>query len=172
MTSRASVRGIEIVRPLLNVRRATLRAYLVSRGLSWREDASNASFEYGRNVARAALAGREELAQAMLDLATSCARLRDWTETVAPTLNTSFATRELADLPAVVARRAATKWMTERGVPPDQVEPAAIERLLEMCRDAATPAQVNLPGNRRARRRAGRVFIEWSPPALPPRGAS
>jgi len=41
-----------VVRPLLDIRRADLRGYLASRGLTWREDSSNQSLQYRRNRIR------------------------------------------------------------------------------------------------------------------------
>ena len=46
------VEGIVFIRPLLNVSGADLRAFLRSRGLSWREDATNADTSIPRNKVR------------------------------------------------------------------------------------------------------------------------
>lgn len=43
---------ISVVRPLLGVGREAIAAYARTRGLRWREDASNASGDYRRNVVR------------------------------------------------------------------------------------------------------------------------
>ena len=43
---------IPLIRPLLEQRRETILAYATARGLAWREDASNASDAYRRNVVR------------------------------------------------------------------------------------------------------------------------
>jgi tRNA(Ile)-lysidine synthase len=163
MSGRTVVRGgLTIVRPLLRVRRAALREYLTSRGLTWREDASNRSPKYQRNVVRAALAGRDDLTAALLALASQCAALREWVREHAPTLGDSFSTGELADLPKILARRAAAKWLTRHGVPPDELDPATVDRLLLMCDDAASSAKVTFPGNLVVRRRGGRVFTDSS----------
>ena len=47
-------RGVFLLRPLLNVRRAALRAWLVAQGESWVEDPANADLRYARARARAA----------------------------------------------------------------------------------------------------------------------
>ncbi|MBF0260245.1 MAG: tRNA lysidine(34) synthetase TilS [Magnetococcales bacterium] len=44
--------GVRIVRPLLGMRRETLRAWLMQRGVTWREDPSNAQEAYRRNWLR------------------------------------------------------------------------------------------------------------------------
>ena len=46
MLPRASVCGLMILRPLLDVRREMLRKYLRSIGEAWREDLSNRSPQY------------------------------------------------------------------------------------------------------------------------------
>lgn len=43
-----SVRGLTVVRPLLELRRAELRAFLVARGRDWKEDPSNEDQGYQR----------------------------------------------------------------------------------------------------------------------------
>ncbi|WP_313454021.1 tRNA lysidine(34) synthetase TilS [Brevundimonas sp.] len=49
-------RGLMLLRPLLDERRATLRHWLNGRGLSWIEDPANADPRFGRSRARQALA--------------------------------------------------------------------------------------------------------------------
>ena len=46
------VEGLTIVRPLLGIRRQTLRDYLVAQDLPWRDDPSNASLENKRSWVR------------------------------------------------------------------------------------------------------------------------
>lgn len=47
------VEGLRLLRPLLNVRRMELRAFLGEMGQNWREDQTNASTRYLRNRVRA-----------------------------------------------------------------------------------------------------------------------
>lgn len=49
-------RGLFVLRPLLDERRADLRNYLVGQGLTWIEDPANSDLKYGRARARAQLA--------------------------------------------------------------------------------------------------------------------
>lgn len=49
-------RGLMLLRPLLDERRATLRRWLTARGLGWIEDPANADPRFGRSRARQALA--------------------------------------------------------------------------------------------------------------------
>jgi len=52
---RAAGRTLLVARPLLALRRAEIRAALQSRGLAWREDASNADRRFARNALRLGL---------------------------------------------------------------------------------------------------------------------
>jgi tRNA(Ile)-lysidine synthase len=52
MARDSDVGGLRVLRPLLTVRAESLRQYLKSRSLSWREDSSNRSGKYLRNRVR------------------------------------------------------------------------------------------------------------------------
>ncbi len=67
---------IWIVRPLLGVRRATLRAMLRGEGIAWAEDPTNVDKTFERPRTRAALAADEGKLHAALALAESSARAR------------------------------------------------------------------------------------------------
>ena len=74
------------IKPLLGLTKQQLRDYLRARGLTWMEDASNASRDYTRNKVRldampmlAQIAGGEEaLAKRLLTLAHQSAQLGSW----------------------------------------------------------------------------------------------
>ena len=51
-SARRFIDGVALLRPLLGVRRGELRRFLVDRGLSWREDASNADPRFARAFLR------------------------------------------------------------------------------------------------------------------------
>jgi tRNA(Ile)-lysidine synthase len=55
MTPTSHIDGLTIFRPLLDIRRLTLRDYLRSIHQTWREDASNATPDYARNRLRNSL---------------------------------------------------------------------------------------------------------------------
>jgi tRNA(Ile)-lysidine synthetase-like protein len=158
MSPRVRIGGLLVLRPMLSVRRDALRAGLRERNQPWREDTSNLSPKYLRNRLRAVLGQHSDLTPALLDMSVACRALRDWTRRAAPSLAATFAVASLADLPLVLARESARQWLSEVGVPPDQVDSAAIERLIEMAADAASPARQHFPGNVEVRRRSGRVF--------------
>lgn len=53
MQARVDHDGLVVVRPLLGMRRSELREYAMSRGLEWRQDASNDDVAFSRNRIRA-----------------------------------------------------------------------------------------------------------------------
>lgn len=63
-------RGVFLLRPLLGVRRADLRAYLEDRGAQWHDDPANADRRFARVRARQTLAARTDAPQSQeaLDL--------------------------------------------------------------------------------------------------------
>jgi tRNA(Ile)-lysidine synthetase-like protein len=160
MRERGSIGGMVILRPMLGIRRAELRAYLMRVGQSWREDSSNVSEKYLRNRLRLLLAGREDLTDELLRLAESCQSLRRWVADRSPRLPATFAVDELADLPGILARTAATHWLADRGVMRGGgVSPRNVELLLGMAGDAATLSRQQMAGRVMVVRRQGKISI-------------
>jgi tRNA(Ile)-lysidine synthase len=151
----ARVGDLRILHPLLAVRAEDLRAELRRRMVTWREDASNESSKYLRNRLRELLRGDECLTTAMRELGRASAAWRAWLDAAAPALGESFHISELHELADPVARHAARRWLRARGAPADDLGPAAVERLVEMARDAATPARQSFAGALIVRRRKG-----------------
>jgi len=166
MSCDTTLGGLRILRPLLGVRRETLRRVLIDRGQPHREDASNASDDYLRNRLRKLIADEPALVDRLLDLSTSCASLRDWVTEHAPILETHFRIGQLCSIPALLAREGAKRWLMALGAPPDDLSTAVLDRLILLCSDASTPARVQFPGNITVRRRRGvveRVLIDTIP---------
>ena len=158
------VAGIEMIRPLLRVRRGPLRRWLTARGLCWREDASNLSPTQQRNRVRAMLAGREALVEAALELGAACAALSAWlAEQGGEVQADGLAVARLRGLPPPVARDLVRRWLAQRAGARIEITSAAVERLYQMAVDAASPARQHFPGRMLLRRRAGRLFTEASP---------
>ena len=158
----ASVRfgELRILRPLLDVSRAQLRAFLHSSGQTWREDPSNASDKYLRNRLRQLLAVHPQLTGELLKLSAACRRLRRWTRQAAPILDVSFPARQLADLPMILAQSSARQWLLDRHIDPRNITPHGIDQLITMAGDAASAARADFPGGLAVRRRKGVVFAE------------
>jgi tRNA(Ile)-lysidine synthase len=156
---RADVRigGLRVMRPLLGARARELRSYLNERGQPWREDASNASPAYQRNRVRAVLAGNEPLAEAARGAAAAMGALNAWARAAAPRPGETFAVRELADRPIVLAQEAARRWLVARGAAAGELSGAVLARLVAMASDAATPPRQQVPGGVTVWRRGGRM---------------
>lgn len=151
---------LRILHPLLSIRRAALRDELVRRGIAWREDASNASPRYLRNRLRRLLAAHPALHDAMIELGRAAGDWRDWLDRAAPRLPDEFPAALLQDLPDPIAGHAARRWLRAHGTPADDLNFAALARLLAMARDAATPARQHFPGALLVRRRRNVIFAE------------
>ncbi len=61
-------------------------------------------------------------------------------------------------LPVALQRRAIMKWLRTQNI--SEVGFDVIERVRSIADREATIAKVNLPGDRHARRRAGKIFVE------------
>lgn len=76
MRARADIGGLRLLRPLLDIRRAELRAYLMARRLPWREDPTNDDISLSRNrLRRRALADLQQINPAAVDNVARAARL-------------------------------------------------------------------------------------------------
>ena len=160
MRADAVISGVRVVRPLLGVRRAALRALLRTRNIDWRDDASNAAADQQRNRVRMMLSHRPAVTDAALELAAASAALAAWLRAQGPELGDAFDVRALQDLPPPVAREAARRWLSARARPGDEIAPAAADRLVEMATDAASPARQHFPGRVLVRRRGGTISVD------------
>jgi hypothetical protein len=61
----------------------------------------------------------------------------------------------------ILAEESSRRWLVERGVPIDQIDPSAIERLIFMASDAASPPRQDYAGGVHVRRhRKGIITAE------------
>jgi tRNA(Ile)-lysidine synthase len=155
MRPRRQIGGLMILRPLLGIRRQSLRDFLTSRGQDWREDASNRSEKYARNRIRQFLGSRPELHEPLLAVGRACAAYADWIGKTAPVLRDKFPAIELAELPRMLGRESARRWLVSHGVPSAELTPAMLDRLRDLAADAATPPRQQFPAGVSVRRRAG-----------------
>jgi len=119
MSARRRALGIDWIRPLLGMRRAQLRGFLMAEGIEWADDPSNENPAYGRVRARRALAVLEGLGLTVEGITKTTARLQmsraaleDATETAARRMATvsragsvSLEMPALARLPTDIRRR-------------------------------------------------------------------
>jgi len=169
---------LQVCRPLLQVRKVALRHYLESINASWREDSSNASLRYRRNVVRRWLADRPQLTEQLLRVGTAAAALRTWmdgqvaiieqstTSRASSTARTKtiqannipneyrnrIVTRAIADASDPAARVLIRRWLRQEGVNTDLLRPRHLVAILSICRDRAIPGRINLPKGYRVTR--------------------
>ncbi|MDQ3546376.1 MAG: tRNA lysidine(34) synthetase TilS, partial [Verrucomicrobiota bacterium] len=167
MRERSAYGRLEIVRPFLGVWRSEIDHYITEHGLNFREDASNQELharrnrtrlrivpwlekEFGRNVranlwrAASILAEEEGLLDELLPNESETALVLE--------------VGRLRDLPVALQRRTILRWL--RGHEISDVGFAVIERVRALLQPDASVAKTNLPRQRHARRRAGKIFLE------------
>jgi hypothetical protein len=161
MAPRAVVAGVVVLRPLLRTRRAVLRDWLRAAGQAWREDESNDSDKYRRNRVRRALASRPELTDALVDVSDAARDLAAWTRRRAPpAAGPELGVAAFRDVPTLLARETARRWLADRGAPAGELTGEVLDRLVLMAADAASPPRQHFPGGILVRRRSGRLFVD------------
>jgi hypothetical protein len=145
MSPRTAIGGLTVLRPMLRVTRERLREHLRVLGQTWREDESNASPQYARNRVRKLLTSAPNLAQSILELGEACGALKQWANQL-PAPPATLPLRLLQDLPAILARRQAHKWLAARGAPEGELCTAVLDRLIAMALDVSTPRRQQFPG--------------------------
>ncbi len=161
-------RPMECLRPLLNLRRAELRAWLEKEKLPWREDASNAEPFAARNRLRhEALPLLSSIARR--DAAVSIVRsaeagddsraIETWAVRQAAALDPQGRLHlpRLRTLPAALQTVCLYDFLRTSGVPGLSRETLA--RCLPLLDPSSSPS-ANLPGGFILRRRSGRLFLE------------
>ncbi len=156
--------GGRILRPLLDVTRAELTAYLESRGEAWREDSSNASPQFARNRIRLELLPQLERdwnPELTRGLARTARLAYDeeefWNAYIARTAAAIFhqkgntavvaASNLLSPEVEVAVARRLVRWAIDL-VKGDtkQIEYQHVEAVLDLCRMAEGHGRVILPG--------------------------
>lgn len=158
---------LRIVRPWLGVWRSEIDRYVSRHRLKFREDASNRDLAPLRNRIRGRIIpylektiGRN-IRENIWRAARITAAEKDFFETLLPgkmSGGATLAVKPLREMPVAVQRRVLHKWLSESDVP--NVTFDLIERVRTLVDQASGVAKTNLPKNRHARRRAGRIFME------------
>jgi tRNA(Ile)-lysidine synthase len=165
VVSRIGIGGQElsVARPLLDVWRQEIDAYVALHRLRFREDMSNADLTFTRNRIRHSVLpalskamGRD--VRPLLVRAAVMLRAEDEFLSARPELEgapDALPVATLRPLPLALQRRLILIWLRRHGVANcgfDEVE--SVRSLLQ-----PRPAKVNLPGGLCARRREKRIFI-------------
>jgi tRNA(Ile)-lysidine synthase len=164
-----TVDGVDLtlVRPLLSVWRREIDRYVKKQKLKFREDASNRDVTPLRNRIRHRVlpylektVGRS-IRQNIWRTAAIAMEEESFFEALLPEKLdglTALAAEPLRQMSVAVQRRLLHKWL--RGAAVADVGFDLVERVRGLLELTNKVAKTNLPGNRHARRRAGRIFIE------------
>lgn len=161
-------RIMTVVRPLLGVRKSDLKTWMLERKLSWREDATNAVNDVVRNRLRnEAIPLLDEITKRDVtpnllraaELDGEWRELLDWSVATAAATDPQgrLHTGAMKNLPKVLSRAIIADHLKKQQI--ENVDWKLLERCVELL-DVGNPSTVNLPGGKRLRRRAGRIFIE------------
>lgn len=161
-------REMTVVRPLLEIRKADLLSWMQERKLSWREDATNTVNDVVRNRLRnEAIPLLDEIAKRDItpnliraaEIDSEWRELLDWSVAAAGATDPQgrLHTGAMKNLPKVLSRAVIADYLKKQKI--ENVDWRLLERCVELL-DVEKSASVNLPGGRRLRRKAGRVFLE------------
>jgi tRNA(Ile)-lysidine synthase len=150
-----------IFRPLLDLTRHELRAYLTERNLPWREDSSNTNLAYRRNYIRQVLLPQieehlnPEATAALARLALLAREDEQWLAAMAADFLPHFASaqgparilnaKHFAEAPVALARRLLRALFTQFQLS-EEIGFAHIEAALDLCRGPAGSGRLQLPG--------------------------
>jgi tRNA(Ile)-lysidine synthase len=156
---------LTIVRPFLCVWRKEIDDYVSEHLLKFREDATNKNLTPLRNRIRhriipylEKMLGRN-IRQNIWRTVMIAADEEKWIESeLHDATHADFSVVKLRALPIALQRRALLKWLRAQNV--TDVGFDAIERVRSLADPDTRIAKVNLPENRHARRRAGKIFLE------------
>jgi tRNA(Ile)-lysidine synthase len=157
--------NLAIVRPFLGVWRKEIDIYVREHRIKFREDASNKNLNPLRNRIRHRIIpyleknlGRN-IRPAIWRAAAIAGEEEHWIEKQLPgSTDVQFSVARLRALPTALQRRAILRWLRAQKI--SEISFDVIERVRSLADHDAATAKVNLPRNRHARRRAGRIFVE------------
>lgn len=163
------VNGVQltIVRPLLGNSRGEIDAYIRERGLKYRDDLSNDSIAPMRNRLRHRIIPYIEkqldrnVRRALWRAATIAADEAEWADALVDSRTAEsrdLPVKELREQPRALQRRTIQRWLQAQGVV--DLDFDTIELVRALIEPDAARAKTNLPRDRHARRRAGKLFLE------------
>jgi tRNA(Ile)-lysidine synthase len=166
-TSTRQIDGVDltIVRPFLSVWREEIDDYVREHRLRFREDTTNKNLTPLRNRIRHRIipylektVGRN-IRQNIWRTAMIAGEEEKWIKNeLQDSTDADLSIVKLRALPVALQRRLLLKWLRAQKV--SDVGFDTIERVRSLADQDAQVAKVNLPENRYARRRAGKIFIE------------
>jgi tRNA(Ile)-lysidine synthase len=171
---RLKMEPIEVVRPLLGVRRQELEQYLRECGQSWREDSTNRNLEFLRNRVRQRLVPvlKQEFGESSIENLADLAEIaraeeEHWSHSHAELRQSGslLPLSLLRELSLAAQRRVVRDWA--KSTASVSLSFRAVERALELT-NQETGAQMELPGGRHILRRTARELVLEAPgPSVP-----
>jgi tRNA(Ile)-lysidine synthase len=165
----AYLHQLEIIRPMLEITRSEINKFVGANDFPFREDASNTSSAHTRNRLRARVIPAIQYAvgpsfrAAVLRTAEILRQEDSWMESLVPDVEETLSCDTLRRMPIALRRRVVLRWLRHANIPePGFAETSLVLSLLDVAKG---PPKINLPGNRYARRRAGKLFLEDPKPA-------
>jgi tRNA(Ile)-lysidine synthase len=164
-TRRINGVDLTIVRPFLCVWRKEIDDYVREQRLTFREDATNKNLTPLRNRIRhrvipylEKMLGRN-IRQNLWRTAMIAADEEKWIESeLRDSTHANLSVLKLRALPIALQRRALLKWLRAQNI--SNVGFNVVELVRSLLDPNIQTAKVNLPQDRHARRRAGKIFIE------------
>jgi tRNA(Ile)-lysidine synthase len=165
--SSRQIHGVDltILRPLLSIWRSDIDRYVRGCHLRFREDATNKNLAPTRNRIRnriipylEKMLGRN-IRHNVWRTAIIAAEEEKWLDNqVLDSTNADLSVPKLRALPVALQRRSILKWLRAQNI--SDVGFDVIERVRSLADCESRTAKMNLPRNRHARRRGGKIFIE------------
>jgi tRNA(Ile)-lysidine synthase len=157
-------RGLEIIRPMLELTRREITAFVAQQSVPYREDATNANLAHTRNRLRVRVIPAIERAfgpsfrAAILRAAEILREEESWMASLVPEVGVTLSCETLRKMSPALRRRVVLRWLRNANI----ADPGFAETnlVLSLLDTRNGPAKINLPGNRHARRRAGTLFFE------------
>jgi len=165
--SRRPINNVDltIVRPFLGVWRTEIDKFVRKDRLKFREDASNENLTALRNRIRGRVirylekAVDRNICQSIWRAAMIAAEEERWIDTqLADAADPNLSVEELRKLPVALQRRQILKWLRAQKITNTGFD--VVERLRGLLDHDTRVSKINLPQDRHARRRAGKIFIE------------
>lgn len=163
--------GVELqfLRPLLETWRSEIDDYLESNGFGYRDDASNESdFALRNRIRHRLLPDLEQIFER--DVRGAVHRLSHMAESENHALEAlisrdclefcqegKLSVKALREMPAAVQRRVIREWLKSSGITGTGYR--EIEEVRKMIPPGSKVAKINLPNDRHARRREGKIFL-------------
>lgn len=158
---------LTILRPLLALWRSEIDSYIRERGLKFREDKTNAVLRASRNKIRHRILPdiEKQFGRDVRKAIWRAAQIWGEEEVLLDSLVASdlvsashLSVPALRKMPSALQRRIIVRWLRRRRV--SDVSFDLVESVRRLAEPGTSVAKVNLPRDRHARRRAGRIFIE------------